>query len=144
MARWLSLGVLGITLTLVVPQPALGSAWTVSVQSGSAGESGSAGLPSAPAGPGASCTSSIGNTVTITWSLVTHASSYSVYQATNGASGPYTLSASGITAATWTSPGLALGNYWFEVAAVAGSHWQGPNSGATGETTILLVACTQP
>jgi hypothetical protein len=67
-----------------------------------------------------------------------------VYEATNAASGPYSLAATGVTTTTWTSPALALGNFWFEVAALSGSNWQGPDSSATGETTILALACTQP
>ena len=144
MARWLSLGLVGIALAVGEPQAALASSWTIAVQNGSSGEATSSGLPSAPAGASASCTSSVGNTIKVTWNSVTHASTYSVYQATSAATGPYSLVASGVSATTWTSGALALGNFWYEVAAVAGNNWQGPNSSATGETTILAVACTQP
>lgn len=145
MARWVSLALLATVVAVGPPQAALASSWTVGVHAGSLGEAVSQALPAAPTGVAAACTSGLGDTVKVTWVAVPHATSYSVYEATAAATGPYSQVASGITATTWTSPGLASGHYWFEVTAYVGTNWQSPNSLASGETTIsLLLLCSQP
>src|ERR1700758_5382834 len=113
-----------LTVLCALSVPAQASAWIVTLHTGSAAEGHSNLLPSAPGSPGAACTSATAATIKVTWSSVTHASTYSVYQATSAATGPYSLAASGVTTTTWTSGSLATGNYWFEVAALQGTNWQ--------------------
>lgn len=128
--------------------PAEASNWLVTLHTGSAAEGQSNVLPSAPGSPAAACVSPTGVTIKVTWSSVTHASTYSVYQATAAATGPYSLAASGITTTSWTSSSLATGNYWFEVASLEGTNWKSANSAATGESTITSTgptkSCVQP
>jgi hypothetical protein len=138
----------GLTLLSLTTAPAWASSWVIALRSGSAAEGQSTVLPAAPGSPAAACSSSTSNTIKVTWSAVTHASSYSVYQATSAATGPYSLAASGIATTSWTSAGLASGNYWYEVTASEGSNWQGAKSAATGESTVtsngITKSCTQP
>jgi hypothetical protein len=84
--------------------------------------------------------------IDVTWTVVDHASTYSIYQSTSSASGPYGLAASGVTGTAWNSGGIPAGNYWFEVVAVVATNWAGPDSSPTGETTISVhpSACAQP
>jgi hypothetical protein len=74
--------------------------------------------------------------VNLTWSAVTGATSYTVYESTTSATTGYSVAASGLTGAAWGSGRLAAGTYWFEVAATATGGWSGPNSAAT--TPIVI------
>ena len=81
--------------------------------------------------------------VTVTWSTVSHATTYTVYKATTLA-GSYTSTVTGLTTTTWTSGTLATGNVYFKVAAYFGTKWVGTQSVATGESTITTNGCIQP
>lgn len=142
-SRYRFLVACGFVLVVLCPcaNPAWAGNWNVALQSGSAGEAQSNSLPPAPASPAAACTSLTSNTIKVTWSAVTHASTYSVYQSTGGANGPFSLVVSGITTTSWTTGSLASGNYWYEVSAVEGSSWASVNSASTPELTITLVLC---
>lgn len=120
------------------------SSWVVKVAPGGSGEATALGAPAAPSGVAAACTSSTMKTVNVTWSAVTHATSYSLYQSTTSASGTYSVAASGVAGTSWTSSKLASGNYWFEVAAFVGTNWLSVKSSATGESTISGSGCVQP
>ena len=83
----------------------------------------------------------------MTWNAVTHATTYSVYDATTSANGTYSLVASRVSATLWTSGTLTSGtNYWFEVVARVGSNWARAKSSASAESTINLMTpfCVQP
>ncbi|HUB71181.1 MAG TPA: hypothetical protein VL984_12215 [Acidimicrobiales bacterium] len=123
--------------------PAWGSGWPVSLQPPSAAEAHAGAAPGVPGAPAAACTSATSATVKVTWSEVADASTYSVYEATSAATGPYSLAASGVVATSWTSGALSTGDYWFEVAALEGSNWQGANSTATGESTVTNLGLVQ-
>jgi hypothetical protein len=84
--------------------------------------------------------------VKVTWSAVTHATSYTIYDSTTSSSSGYASEATGQTGTSWTSGTLTAANYWFEVAAYVGTKWVSVNSAATGETTIKTsgTKCTQP
>jgi hypothetical protein len=120
---------------VATPQLAWASAWSTSVTAGSRGQSTAQPAPAAPATPTATCVSSNGNTVNVTWTAVAHATSYTVRQATASASGPYTVVAT-VSPTSWTSGALASGSYWFEVTATIGTNWTGPASTATTQRTI--------
>jgi hypothetical protein len=127
---------------VAAPQLAWASAWFVSVTAGSRGQSTAQPAPAAPATPTATCVSSVGNTVSVTWTAVAHATSYTVLQATASASGPYTVAAT-LSPTSWTSGALAGGNYWFQVKATIGTNWTSPASTATTQRTITGgVLCT--
>ena len=120
----------------------------VSLAASSKGEAQSQTLPSAPAGPSAACAApTTSKTITVTWSSVIHASSYSIYDSTSSATGTYSLLASGVSGTSWTSGTLTAGkNYWFEATALVGSNWTSAKSSATGESTINSSNpfCVQP
>jgi hypothetical protein len=124
------------------------SNWVTALSSGSKGESQAKTLPSAPGSVAASCAApTTAKTIKVTWSAVTLATSYSIYDATSSANGSYSLMASGVTGTSWTSSTLTSGtNYWFKVTAVIGSNWASAQSTASGESTINSVTpfCVQP
>ncbi len=121
---------------------ALASTWTIALHSGSAGESEGSTKPAAPTGVTASCVSSTQQKVTVTWSAVAHASTYTVYDSTTSSSSGYSVIASGVTTSSWTSGTLSTGSYWFEVVAVVGSNWASAKSAATAQRTIASSSCT--
>jgi len=122
--------------------------WVVHAAAGSSGEAHAQALPSAPTGVSAACAApTTAKTIKVSWSAVTHATNYSVYDSTTSATGTYTLVASGVATTSWTSAALTTGtNYWFEVTVNFGSNWASAKSGATGESTIngTNPFCVQP
>jgi hypothetical protein len=148
-ARPLVLLALSVAIFMCSSATVAGAAsnWLVHSAAVSAGEAQAQALPAAPAGVTASCAApTTAKTIKVTWSAVTHATNYSVYDSTTSATGTYTLVASGVTS-PWTSAALTTGtNYWFEVVTNFGSHWTGAKSAATGESTINASNpfCVQP
>jgi cellulose 1,4-beta-cellobiosidase len=122
--------------------------WVAHLAAGSKGAGHAQALPSAPTSPAASCNApTTSKTIKVTWSAVTHATTYSVYDSTTTAGGTYSLIASGVATASWTSGTLTSGtHYWFEVVANIGNNWSSVKSAATGSTTIntLTPFCSQP
>jgi hypothetical protein len=122
--------------------------WVVHLVAGSKGEAHAQALPVAPTGVSDSCAAPVtSKTIKVTWSAVTHATAYTVYDSTTSAGGTYAQIASGVTTLSWTSGSLTSGtHYWFEVVAVIGSNWTSPKSAATAQSTInaLTPFCTQP
>jgi hypothetical protein len=118
--------------------------WVPTLHATSAGEAKAQALPTAPGGPAAACTSSSAKTVKISWTAVTKATSYAVYDSTTTVTGTYTSLVTGVTTASWTSGTLSAANYWFEVVAYIGTNWSGTKSAATGESTISSSGCVQP
>jgi hypothetical protein len=98
--------------------------WVTHIASTSSANAHANSLPAAPSGPSAACAApTTAKTVKVSWGAVTHATSYSVYEATTSAGGTYTLAASGIATTSWTSGSLtASTNYWFEVVALIGTN----------------------
>ena len=132
-------------LSFIAAGPVLASTWVDSLALGSRGEAQAGGLPSAPGGVAAACVSSTASKIKVTWSSVVRASSYTVYQSTTSATSGYVSVASGVAVTSWSSLALNSGNYWFEVSASTGTNWAGPNSSASGETTVVKnTSCTQP
>jgi hypothetical protein len=132
---------------------ASGSAWAgtnrvVHLATRSWGQAHAQALPAALAGPAASCNAPVtSKTIKVTWSAVTHATTYSVYDSTISATGTYSLLASGVATTSWTSGTLSSGTrYWFEVVANVGTNWTSVKSAPTGSSLInaLNPFCTQP
>lgn len=142
---WLALTSTGSAL--IAPVHAGASTWTVALAAGT-GEAHSEAVPVAPSTVTATCTSpTSAKKITVTWSAVAKATSYSVYESTTSATGTYSLVASGLTGTSWPSSTLTSGkNYWFEVVTLLGTHWSSAYSGPSGESTINNGSpyCVQP
>src|SRR5271155_5495494 len=88
--------------------------WVVHVAAVNSGEAHAQGLPSAPAAPTAACTSpASARTVKVSWTAVTHATTYAVYESTTTAGGTYNLVMSGVATTSWTTGVLSTGHYFF-------------------------------
>jgi hypothetical protein len=128
--------------------PAAGATnWTVVLHASSAGEGHSQALQAAPTGVAASCPApTTSGTIKVTWNAVTHATAYSVYDATTSATGAYSLVASGISTTSYTTASLTTGNDWYEVTASIGTNWASARSSVSGESTIQSSNpfCKQP
>jgi hypothetical protein len=137
-------GVVAAGLLLGLSGTAWATNWQPALHASSSGQSEAQGVPAAPSGASAACTSPSAKTIKVSWSAVSRATTYTVYDATTSASGTYTSVATGVTTTSWTSGTLSSSNYWFEVAAYSGTHWVGSNSAATAESTISGSGCVQP
>jgi hypothetical protein len=120
---------------------AAASTWAVAVGAASRAQAQAQGAPATPTGVTATCTSTIQTTVTVSWSAVVHAATYTVYESTTSSTTGYSTLASGIVGISWTSAPLATGTYWFEVAAYEGSQWASGHSSATAQRTIAVLLC---
>ena len=124
------------------PRPAWAD-WPVQIGgSGALARAGTA--PQPPSGVTAVCgTGLLADTITVSWSAVAGAPSYTVYQSTTSATSGYAPAASGIAATSWTSPALGTATYWYEVTSVIGTYWQSTASAATAPLGITLsLVCT--
>lgn len=94
--------------------------------------------PQPPGAVTASCASAIGaRAVIVSWSSVSYARSYVVYQSTTSAMSGFTPVATDVTTTTWITATLKKGTYWYAVAAVAGSPtWTSSMSSPTQARTI--------
>jgi hypothetical protein len=116
--------------------------WTVHVATANSGEARAQALPTAST-PTSSCTSpASAKTVKVSWTAVTHATAYSVYQSNTSATGTYTLQTSGVATTSWTTAVLATGDYWYEVVADVGSNWASAKSAASAERILSGSACS--
>jgi hypothetical protein len=132
-ARLVVLLLLLVLCSLTVTESAWATTnWLVHVVAANAGEAHANALPSAPGSVTAACAApTTAATVTVRWAAVTHAKSYSVYEATTSA-----------TSGTLT----ASTNYWFEVLALVGTTWSSAKSSASPESTMHSSDpfCVQP
>ena len=116
--------------------------WTVHVAASNSGEAHAQALPTAPT-PTSACTSpASAKTVKVSWTAVTHATAYAVYQSNTTVTGTYALQASGLSTTSWTTATLAAGGYWYEVVADVGSNWASTKSAASAERVISGSACS--
>jgi hypothetical protein len=116
--------------------------WTVRVATMNSGEAHAQALPTAPT-PTSACSSPASTkTVRVSWTAVTHATAYAVYQSNTTASGTYTLQTSGVTATSWTTAALTTGDYWYEVVADVGTSWASAKSAASAERVVSSSACS--
>ena len=135
-----STAVLAVCMLIGI-RPAVASGWIGGLAASSSAQAHAEALPAAPTGVTATCTSTIGNTIQVSWTSVLHATGYTIEESTTSASAGYAVAASGVTSTTWTSSALATGSYWFEVIANKGSNWTSPASAATTQRTIAIAAC---
>jgi hypothetical protein len=138
---FLSKLLLGVTtvgaIVLGQAPPAL-AYWPVLLGASAQAVARSGGPPATPTGVTATCVT-LESEVTVTWTAVPSATSYTIYDSTTSASSGYAVIASGVTGTSWTSADLSVGIYWFEVAPYIGTNWAGPTSAATTESVIALV-----
>jgi hypothetical protein len=134
--------VAGTAILLPLISPTLAqAAWGVSIQPGSQGQAASQAAPVAPTGVTAACVGLLSGQITVSWTSVTHADSYTIYISSAASTGPFTVAGSSATS-PWTSPVLGTGGFWFAVAADIGATWISPRSGPSGGHTILIsLAC---
>jgi hypothetical protein len=132
--------VLAVGLFLVVANAA-GASWGIGLAASSAAEAAAGTAPAIPGGVTAACTAPTGSTVTVTWSAVPRATSYTIWMSMTSATSGYSVAATGVTGTSWTSGSLATGNYWFEVSSATGTNWASGRSAASAQRTILVTAC---
>lgn len=140
-AQQLAYAVLLVAGLLLLGCVSAQAAWVIGSSGTRTGEAKAAAVPSAPTGVAAACTSALATTVKVTWTAVTHAANYKIWQSTTSSTSGFTVVATGVTGTTWTSGTLANGNYWFEVSALVGSNWTSSNSAASGKRTISAGTC---
>jgi hypothetical protein len=141
-ALLVAVGFLSAVSLLVSSGTAFATAnWTVHVAASNSGEARAQALPATPSPTSACASPATGRKVTVTWTAITHATNYGVYQSTTSATGTYTLQAT-VTVATWTSAALAAGHYWYEVVATIGTNWASAKSAATAERTTTSTTCS--
>lgn len=131
---------------LISACPAFATSWALLLKSGSAAEAQAHAAPAAPTGVSAACVSPSQRLIKVSWSAVTHATTYTVEDSTTSATGTYAPIATGQAGTSWTSASLTAGNYWFEVETYMGTKWLSVNSSATVETTTHNTGtqCIQP
>jgi len=132
------LGVISIVLG-VDSGVASASTWVVALTAGSHGEGHAQALPSAPTGVTSACTASNLKTVKVTWTAVTHGTSYTIDQSTTSSSSGFSSVATGVAGTSWTSASLANGNYWYRVVGFVGTNWASAQSSSTAQRTIASV-----
>ncbi len=79
--------------------------WTIGLKSGGSGEAHAQALPVAPTATSACAAPTSGKKVTVSWTAITHATGYAIYQSSTTATGTYTLQAT-VTTTTWTTAAL--------------------------------------
>ena len=144
------LGACALALSWAGPQGAgAATTWVVHAAAGSSGEAQAQALPAAPGGVSASCAApSTAKTIKVSWSAVTHATNYAIYQATSTTATPGTYTkVTTVTTTSYTTATLSTAtNYWYKVATDVGTNWAGAQSAATLESTINSANpyCVQP
>lgn len=126
------------------PTPSEAASWPVHTNTQTDGLAEASTSPTVPAMVTASCTSTLGNTISLSWAPSTDAATYTIYESETSATDGFTQIANGIVGSDWTSPALEVGDYWFEVSAAVGVNWRSAPSSSSGESTMALVACLQP
>jgi hypothetical protein len=79
--------------------------------------------------------------IDVTWTAVTQASTYTVYQSTVSSTSGFSAVATGVAGTSWTSVSPADGDYWFKVTAYVGTNWVSVQSAATAQMTVISSAC---
>jgi hypothetical protein len=122
-------------LSLSVAGVAYASNWTVALRAGSSAGAQAQALPAAPTAVTSACTTPASSKqITVTWSSVSRATEFELWQSFN--SGSYS-SVSTLTGTAWTSStGLAAGTYSYEVETQVGTNWVSGLSGPTATRTI--------
>lgn len=114
------------------------STWSISTAA-ARGKSLAAAGPVSPS-PSSACATS--TTAKVSWTAVSHAASYVVYQATSS-SGSFTLVAAAVTGTSWTSGTLPSGStYYWKVTTKVSTNWVSGQSTATAGRAISSSTCS--
>jgi hypothetical protein len=134
---WVAAVALFLPLSLVGAAHASASNWTVAISKTAPALAQSLDLQP-PANIDATCTApALDRTITVSWTSVAHATSYTVYESTTSATAGFSAVATGVTGTSWTTGTLKKGTYWYTVAVVVGpSTWTSPMSAPTPGRTI--------
>jgi hypothetical protein len=121
-----------IALAVVLARTLVGASthWQPTLKTGMTAESKATAKPAAPGSVTASCYSSSRQKVTVSWSAVTHATSYTVWENSTSSA------TASVTTTSWTSATLSATTYRFKVSANFGTKWKGTKSGYTSTITI--------
>jgi hypothetical protein len=122
---------------------AAATAWTVSLAAGSKAQAQTPTATPAPTGVTATCAT--GTKVTVSWTAETGAASYTVYDSTTSATGPWTSLGTGtspFTTASLTGTSGGTG-YWFAVTTtLTDAAWgASTQSTASAKRTITTTTC---
>jgi hypothetical protein len=117
---------------------AAASMWKPGLAAASRGEAHAQAAPSAPTGETATC---ISPDIDVTWTAVTKATTYTVYESTDSDTSGFSAVATGVAGTSWTSVSPADGDYWFKVTAYVGTNWVSVQSAATAQMTVISSAC---
>jgi hypothetical protein len=141
--RWLSGRVIVIGVVAAIAGfagTAIATSWTVTLNAGSSSEGQSPAKPPAPATPTAAC--STGTKVTVSWTALTGAKNYTVYDGPS-TSGPWT-SLGTVTTTSFTTASLTpAGTYYFAVTMTTNdANWlSSTQSTASTPRTITTTTC---
>lgn len=135
------LGAYVVLVVLVLSTVPASAAWSVGVAGGGRGQAASAAAPAVPSGVAAACTSATGQTIRVSWTAASRATSYAVYESVTGAAGVYTLLAAWPASPYTTGTLTPAVTYYFEVEAVSGSSWASALSSPTAGHSIGLGSC---
>lgn len=125
-------GLVGIPSASAVPH------WAIGLSAASRAQAKAENAPAAPTGVSAACQGVLlNNNVVVSWSNVTHASAYQVYDSSTSG-GTYTAVGSTWPSSPATIP-LGAGTYFFKVRAIGGSFWTGPLSAASPSSVTVAV-----
>ncbi len=138
-------GALAIVVALIgTVGIAAATAWTVSLAAGSNAQAQTPAATPVPTGVTSACAT--GTKVTVTWTAETGAASYTVYDSTSSATGPWTSLGTGTSPYTTASlTGTAGGtSYWFAVTTtLTDSGWgASTQSTASAKRTITTSTCS--
>jgi len=142
-ARWIVVLTAAITASLHAGPAAASTAWSVPLHAGSHAQAKAENAPAAPTGVTANCQGVLLNgNVVVSWTAVSHAAAYQVYDATSSGGTYSPIGATTTTTTATVAPGI-LGQFFFKVQAIGGTHWAGALSAAAGPRTITaLLICT--
>jgi len=133
-ARGVASALMVLVLGVVWSTPsAAATKWTITLKTGSKGEAKSS--FSAPTGVVGTCVSSSENIITVSWTALAHATSYTVYDSTTSSSAGFSVIASTVSGTSWTSGSLGAGTYWFQVSSHV-SNWTSANSASSSPRMV--------
>lgn len=120
--------------------------WLLAISGASHGQAHAQALPTSPSGLTPACGGSTGSTVNLTWTGVSHATSYTIYRSTTSATSGFASTASGVTGTSWTSGVLSNATYWWRISALVGSNWLSAQSATSTTATMHSTGthCTVP
>ena len=123
---------------------AVATAWTVSLAAGSKAQAQTPSATPVPTGVTATCVSGVQTKVTVTWTAETGAQTYTVYDSTTSATGPWTsIGTATAPTVTFTSGSLTAGGYYFAVTTTLSDAAWGAStqSTASANRTIGSASC---